>query len=373
MVSIAQKNLFHDKGRFAITIIGIAASLMLIFFGLGMTIGTVDSMVSIIDHSEADIWVLSEGTMDLIQEQSIIQENVLSDIERTEGIKSLHRLIYYANMVEKDSIRQPVTIVGIDVSSTVVAPWNLISGSIDNLRRDNTIIVDQSIERELGKISIGDHVSIGNISQEIVGISKDAKSFIYPLIFTSHTNAQKLCHFKANETNYVLIEVQPTCDTAEVAKEISRIDGVNALLKSDIRKNTIDYMLYKSGMGVGTVTFAVVGLFVAVVVISLAIYTATMERIPEFGTLKAIGASKKNIHRILIEQVFWSATIGYVLGLILSILAIRALTSVILMPIKVTAMLAIITYLLTLLLSILGSFLSIRKVNKIDPAIVFRA
>jgi len=68
MVSITRKNLFHDKGRFLITAIGIAASLMLIFFGLGMAIGTVDSMVSIIDHSQADIWVLNEGSTDLVQE-----------------------------------------------------------------------------------------------------------------------------------------------------------------------------------------------------------------------------------------------------------------------------------------------------------------
>ena len=35
------------------------------FLWISMTIGTADSMVSIIDHYEAYIWVSSEGTMDI--------------------------------------------------------------------------------------------------------------------------------------------------------------------------------------------------------------------------------------------------------------------------------------------------------------------
>lgn len=373
MVSIARKNLFHDKGRFTITVIGLVASLMLIFFGLGMAIGTLDSMVTIINHSGADIWVMPKGTTDLAQGQSIIQKDVLADIEKIDGIKSVNQLIYSPNLAEKGNSKLAVIVVGIDVASAVPAPWDIISGSRNALNQTNTIIIDESAQRELGRLSIGDRVLISTFPQEIVGICKDARSFINPLIFTSHENAQKLCNLEASETNYVLVKVQSNHAATQVAKKISEIDGINALLKSEIRKNTIDYMLYKSGMGIGTGTFAAVGLFVAIVIISLTIYTATMERLPEFGTLKAIGASKRDIIKILMEQVFWSVTIGYVLGLGLSILAIFIITSVILMPIQITAPLAIVAYLLTLGLSILGSFLSVRKVNKIDPAIVFRA
>jgi putative ABC transport system permease protein len=170
----------------------------------------------------------------------------------------------------------------------------------------------------------------------------------------------------------VLIKVQPAQDVAEIAKEISQIGGVNALSKSEIRQNTVDYMLYKSGIGAMTVVFAGVGLFVAVTIVSLTIYTATMERIPEFGTLKAIGATKKDIYKILIEQAFWPATIGFSAGLILSLAARLVITSVIIIPIEINVELAVTVYVLTVLLSMLGSFLSIRKVNKIDPAIVFR-
>ncbi len=368
MVSIARRNLFHDKGRFSITVIGIAASLVLIFFGIGMGLGTVDTMVSIIDHTEADIWVLNEGNVDLIQQVSVVQD-VSSEIAEIEGVKNVYRLVYTQSMMENEGRKQGVFIVGITQKAGL---WDLITGDINDLN-GNTVIVDESARIELGEIAPGDTILINTVPQKVVGISKGAKSFIYPMVFTSHENASKLCQLNEGQTNYVLVEVYPDYDANEVAQEISEIEGVTALPSSSIRENTADYMLFESGMGLGTVTFAVVGLLVAVVIISLTIYTATMERIPEFGTLKAIGASRFDIDKILMEQVLWSVTIGYACGLLLSGLGMYAVESLTVVPIKMTGGLTVAAYVLTLVLSLLGSFLSIRKVHTIDPAIVFRA
>ncbi len=181
-----------------------------------------------------------------------------------------------------------------------------------------------------------------------------------------------MCQLDENMTNYILVEVLSGHDRDEIAQKIAEIQGITAVKSTTIRENTVDYMLFESGMGLGTVTFAVVGLLVAVVIISLTIYTATMEKIPEFGTLKAIGASNIDIDKILIEQVLWSVTIGYGCGLLLSIGGIYVVQSFTILPIKITVVLAAAAYILTLALSLVGSFLSIRKVHKIDPAIVFR-
>jgi putative ABC transport system permease protein len=176
-----------------------------------------------------------------------------------------------------------------------------------------------------------------------------------------------------NETNYVLVTVQQPQDVAQVAKQISLVSGVNALPKSEVRANTVNYMLYKSGIGAMVGIFAGVGLFVAVTIVSLTTYTATMERIPEYGTLKAIGAAKSDLYKILIEQAFWPATIGFIGGVALSLAATFVITSVTIMPIEITLWLVVAVYSLTVSLSILGSLLSVQKVSKIDPAIVFRA
>lgn len=322
-------------------------------------------MVSIIDTSKADIWVLNEGNEDLIQQTSVIKD-VSSKIAEIEGVKNAYKLIYSQNMIERNGLKQAVIIVGITEN---VGPSTLIAG--DTTLDGSTVIVDESVCIELGEIAPRDTVFINNIPQKVIGISKNARSFIYPFVFTSHKNALQLCQIDEQLTNYVLVEVLPG-HSNEVVQKISEIEGITALSRDKIRENTVNYMLFESGMGLGTVTFSVVGLLVAVVIISLTIYTATMEKIPEFGTLRAIGASTLDIDKILIEQVLWSVTIGYVCGLLLSGAGIYVVQSLTIVPIKITVVLAGAAYIMTLTLSLVGSFLSMRKVHKIDPAIVFR-
>lgn len=373
MVSIARKNLFHEKGRFTVTAIGIAASIMLILFGVGMSAGIWDSMVTIVDHSHGDIWVLNSQNSDLAEGVSILPQNVSGQIETLNGVKTVDSLVYSTSVAEKAGAKQTVQIVGVEGSNGLISPWNMISGSINSLNLNNTVIIDQSAQLGLGKLSVGENITINDSPQQIVGVCSDAKSFFYPMVFTSDANAQKLCNMNSNETNYMLVKVQQPQDVAQVAKEISQISGVNALTDSQIRGNTVNYMLYKSGIGAMVLVFAGVGLFVAVTIVSLTIYTATMERMPEFGTLKAIGATKKDIYKILIEQAFWPATIGFLAGVGLSLAATLVITSITIMPIEISVSLVLVVYVLTVVLSVLGSFLSIRKISKIDPAIVFRA
>jgi len=373
MVSIARRNIFREKGRFAVTSIGIAASIMLILFGVGMAVGIWDSMVSVVDHSNADIWVLNSQNVDLAQGQSILPENVLTQIQAINGVKSAAPLIYSPSIAEKAGAKQTVEIVGVDSSDGLVLPRNLVSGSISSLNTDNSVIVDQSAQMGLGKLSVGEKITINNSSEQVVGVCSGAKTFLYPFVFTTTQNAQRLCNINGNETNYVLVLVQQPQDVTQIAKQISQMGGVNALPKSEVRANTVNYMLYKSGIGAMVGVFAGVGLFVAVTIVSLTIYTATMERIPEYGTLKAIGAAKRDIYKILIEQAFWPATIGFIAGLALSFAATLVITSVTIIPIEITLWLVVAVYGLTVALSVLGSLLSIQKVSKIDPAIVFRA
>ena len=146
MVSIARRNMFHEKGRFAVTALGIAASIMLILFGVGMAVGIWDSMVTVVDHSSADIWVLNSQNVDLAQAESVLPENLLTQIQAVTGVKSAAPLIYSPSIAERAGAKQTVEIVGVDTTSGLVLPWNLGSGSINSLNTDNSVIVDESAQ-----------------------------------------------------------------------------------------------------------------------------------------------------------------------------------------------------------------------------------
>ena len=375
MVSIARKNLFQDKRRFLITISGIGASLTLVFLTMGVFIGAVDNSVTLIDHTHADIWVTQKGTADLLGVPSNLQEDTLQQLDKIDGVQNYSKLVCAPLVINANESQLKVMIFGYNVSSGVGIPWSMVSGNINDLRQNDTIIIDQSIEAKFNKQLTGDLVSVSGTPQRVVGVSRDSKWFTFPLVFTSYENAQKLFRspLNLNITNYALVEVQPNYNPLKVSKEISTINSADAFPTSIIRDNTIHWLIFDSGAGMGLLIGAGVGWVVAAIIVTLTIYTVTMERIPEFGTLKAIGASKKDIYKILLEQVFVSVTLGYTVGVICSFIVAAAIMKITLLPITIGLDTLTLAFFLTLILSILGSLISARKVNKVDPAIVFRA
>lgn len=371
MVSIARKNLFHDPGRLVITLLGLTASLVLILFAMGTFIGTLDESVTIVNHTDADIWVLQKGNKEILG-PSIFEDIVLKDIERMPEVGSAHKLVFSNNLIEKDGRKMGVMLVGFNMKDKVGAPWDIVSGSLAGLACGNSIIVDRSVERKFGKLDVGDRFTINGQAQRLVGIGTGAKWFINPYVFTTYENAQTLSRMRPGETNFILVKTKQGSDPALVARKIISMGTVDAYPTPKARRNTRNFMIYESGMGMSLGAMAIAGLIVAAIIISLTVYTATMERIPEFGTLKAMGARRSDIYRILLGQVVISVVLGFLLGALFGFVVSAVIGGFTILPMRITPLALVIAFSLTLVLSILGSLFCIRKVNKVDPAIVFR-
>jgi putative ABC transport system permease protein len=96
-----------------------------------------------------------------------------------------------------------------------------------------------------------------------------------------------------------------------------------------------------------------------------------MDHIREFGTLKAMGAPNGYVYRVIMKQAAISAVIGYVLGVVVSVFMVHGSEkggAAIVMP---TTM-AVGVFFLTLAMCIGAALVSINKVTRIDPAMVFK-
>jgi putative ABC transport system permease protein len=116
---------------------------------------------------------------------------------------------------------------------------------------------------------------------------------------------------------------------------------------------------------------AAMGLIVGVVVVAQTIYATTMDHWKEYGTLKAMGASNGYLYRVIIEQAVISATVGYVLAMIVSQFVVRLSSkggAAILLP----PSFAVAMFFLAVAMCIVAAFVSINKLTKLDPAMVFK-
>jgi putative ABC transport system permease protein len=95
-----------------------------------------------------------------------------------------------------------------------------------------------------------------------------------------------------------------------------------------------------------------------------------MDHIREFGTLKAIGASNRYLCGVLVRQALLSAFIGYGIGITACYVIVwiaRDAAMALLLPWQLTLSM----FVLTVTMCTLASLLSISKVMRVEPGMVF--
>jgi putative ABC transport system permease protein len=131
------------------------------------------------------------------------------------------------------------------------------------------------------------------------------------------------------------------------------------------------YWMFTTGAGVAVLLAAALGLVVGFVVVAQTIYATTMDHLREFGTLKAMGAPNSYVYKVILTQAAISAVIGYFLGMIVSVFVVHASQeggAAILLPFPM----AVGIFFLTLLMCTGAAMVSISKVTRLDPAMVFK-
>ena len=60
--TLAARNLFHDRLRFAATLVGIVFSMILVTVQMGLYLSFARMVTTMIDHAGADLWIMPSGT-----------------------------------------------------------------------------------------------------------------------------------------------------------------------------------------------------------------------------------------------------------------------------------------------------------------------
>jgi putative ABC transport system permease protein len=117
-----------------------------------------------------------------------------------------------------------------------------------------------------------------------------------------------------------------------------------------------------------------IGFVVGAAVVGLTIYTATIERSREFGVMKAVGGSPGFLYRIVLSQSAMLTGAGFIVGLgaalLVAWLAAQAVPDFAtdFEPLDILAVLAAAGA-----MAVVASFVPVNRINRIDPASVFRA
>ena len=373
MASLAVRNLLHDKVRLAVTLTGIIFAVVLVAVQTGLFLGFTTTTSNVIDNSRADLWVVSKGAQ-YIEVGMPYSEKKLYHTLAVPGVAEAEKyIVRFSQWKKPDGSNASCEVIGFDPDSDMGGPWQLSEGDVHSLKLPDTVIVDRFYARKLGVTHLGQTVEIRDVRARVVGFTEGIRTFTTsPLVFTSYKNAQRYSGMDTGQTVYILVKAAAGVAPEQLRRVLAaRLTDVDVWTTREFSNMTTHYWMFSTGAGITVIMAAVLGLLVGVVVVAQTIYAATIDHIREFGTLKAMGATNGYIYRIILRQAAISAAIGYGAGI--SIASMAAASSAhgganILLPIPVRAGL----FGLTLLMCVGAAMVSINKVTKIDPAMVFK-
>jgi putative ABC transport system permease protein len=374
MVSLARKNLLHDRLRFAITVAGVAFAVTLVLVQVGLFLGLLGKATVTIEQSGADIWVTSRKTPNVdfahtFPETTVLRVRGLSGVERADNL-----IVAFMNIQLPSGAEEGCLVYALEDFSAWNLPWQVNEGDVRDLGRGRYILMDRSAERRFGAFSVGEYREILGRRFKIIGTTSGAASFTTaPIVFMDFGSAQEQLETLRNRTSYILVKLAPGADAEVVSREIRRIAPYNDVYtKAEWARRSRTYWVVSTGLGMNMGITVFLGILVGIVVVAQTLYTSAVEHVKEFGTVKAIGGSNWDIYRILGEQAVIAAVVGFALGGAMS-WAVRPLMAKLHLHVLVSPAFAATVFAGTVLMCLGAAMLSFRRVARIDPALVFRA
>jgi putative ABC transport system permease protein len=373
MSELAWRNLVHDKVRLGVTLTGIVFAVVLIVVELGLFVGFTTTTSGLIDRSRADLWITA-ARVGYVEVGVPFTERKLYTVLKTPGVARASTYIArFTQWKRPDGRQESVQIVGFDPDQDLGAPWNLVSSDPRLLKEADTVIVDELYMDKLGVTAPNQVVEINGRRARVVGFTRGIRSFTTsPYVFTSFKSAQRYANLATDQTMFMLVKIAQGADVSAVRAALAeQLPDSDVHTAAEFSSMTRRYWMFTTGAGVAVLLAAALGLVVGIVVVAQTIYATTMDHLKEYGTLKAMGATNGYLYRVIIEQAVASAVVGYVLAMIVSYFVVKGSQSggaAILVPGEMMAgMLG-----LTILMCVGAALMSIHKVTRLDPAMVFK-
>jgi putative ABC transport system permease protein len=370
---LAWRNLVHDRLRLIATLVGIAFSVVLMAVQWGLLIGCAFTASGLIDHSTADFWIASRGTSNV--DQAIpLPERWRFKVLSVPGVATVDSLIvHFVDWRRPDGRNEVVIVVGFDLDSSIGMPWNVVGESVNDLRVPNAIVLDRLYADKLGVDGVGQTVEISGVKGRIVGFTDGIRAFTQsPYIFTSLKNARRYSRFDNDQTTYLLVRAAPGADHGELLRRLrNTLPVTDVWAAGTFASMTAQYWLLTTGAGLALLVGAGLGIVVGIAIVAQTLYAATVERLSEYATLVAMGASNRYLNQIVLRQALISGVIGYMIGIAVAAAVVRAAaesTASLVLPWQLTVVVGAVS----LTMCGIASLLAIHKIKRIDPTMVFR-
>jgi putative ABC transport system permease protein len=383
---IALKMLVGDRAKYVGIIVGLTFATLLMTQQAAIFVGLMTRTFGFItDTGLPDIWVM-DAKVQFIDDVKPMQDTQLFRVRGVEGVEwavPLYKGLLKARL--DNGSFQTCNVVGLDDATLIGGPPAMVQGRLEDLRRSQGVIVDEvgasdklaPLPRQPGQapepLKIGDTLELNDNRALVVGICRVSRTFqSQPVVYTTYTRATSFAPRERKLLSFVLVKAKPGEDLGRLCQSISRQTGLAAYTQREFSALTVGYFLEGTGIPINFGIVVALGFVIGTVIAGQTFYNFTLDNLRYFGTMKAMGATDSVLLRMILLQSLTVGMIGYGLGLGVTAL-VGKLPGEGELAFLLPWQLPVLSALAILLICVASALISIRKVLRMEPAIVFKA
>ncbi|HEU4759316.1 MAG TPA: FtsX-like permease family protein [Dehalococcoidia bacterium] len=362
MVPIARRNLLAEKLRLAIAVGGVAFAVFLIVTIQSLYQGMRSAAGEFAHEFPADLWVAQQGIADLAHSSSQVPVSVQPEIAALPGVRAAVNAEGRFLRVEIGGRDERAFFMAFQEGPAATAAMRAL-GYAGPPGPDEVIAHDSIASR-------GDTLSVAGRDFRVIGTYGGGTPF-GSYSFMSYADASGLFAVPGY-TSYVVVFLADPGRAGEVADAIRaahpELDVLTGAQISAYVGKEVD-----SFIPIITVLL-VIAFLVGAAVVSLIVYTATIERARDYAVLKALGASNGRLYLIVLSQSFIVGVAGFVLGVPLAVVVasfVQRLVPEFLTQVNWRPLVVVLGA--VALMCFVAAYVPTRRIAQIDPAAVFRA
>jgi putative ABC transport system permease protein len=355
------------------TLLGVVVSVFLMLQQLSLRAGILARVAAFADATDADLWIASAATESSDATGSLPARRV-GAAAGTPGVAWAAPVVQgLGSVVRPDGRRDLVKVVGVEAPRYAGLPRTLAPGTApDALRASGRLFMNRNDRARFPGLAVGTRLEVNGRRGVVAGFFEGMDPHSpYTYVYANLDDARALVDVPVDRVTFVAVGLAPGAVAAEVKQRLlARLPDASVFTRAEWRAAEIGYFLGRNPVGLvfglGTAIAALIG----AAIVAVTLYTTVVDRTRDYGMLKAVGARRRDLLRLLLAQAWLYALVGTVVGTA-GFLLLRHLTPS--LPMLAGPLMFAGVALAAFASCTVASLAAIRRVLALDPAIVFKA
>ncbi len=365
-VALARRNLFEDRRRAVLAIVGVGAGLLMVLLMSGIFAGMTRQETAYIDRSPASVLVSQADVHTMQMSTSALPTDTVAKVAAVPGVAWAEGLRQSTSTIAAGDTHLISYVFGYDPATQHGGPQVLAAGRPPAA---GDVVIDAAGAAQL-HVGIGDTVSVFGVPLHVSGLTEGLTSVANTTVFIT---AEQYAQAAGPGPNYVIVGAAPGVDDTTLSARIAAaVPEVTVQTRAGFAEQ--ETQLVQDMYADVIKTMNGIGFVIALALVALTLSTITAANLREYGIVKALGGTRRELTRIVATQAVWAVLAAMVVATALAV-ALAALIDAVVPNIEliIEPRSVLMTGLGALVIGAPAALLPLRRVVSVDPATAFRA